>query len=66
MWVIWLPLSLGGTMAAWASEVAGTLLPNILPAGLALGVYAFTWPTGHAMTLPVGNTDDAELYEEPR
>ena len=66
MWVIWLPLSLGGAMASSASLAAATLLPNIVPAGLALGVYAFTWPTRHAMSLPVGNTDDAELYEEPR
>jgi hypothetical protein len=66
MWSIWLPLALSGVLASCAAIATRTLLPNIVPAGLALGVFCFTWPTGHAMSLAVGNADDAELYEEAR
>ena len=63
---IWVPLALAGILAACAAIAVRTMLPNIVPAALALGLFWFTWPTGHAMTLRVGGVDDAELYEEAR
>jgi hypothetical protein len=65
-WLIWIPLSIAGILACLASLQARTLLPNLIPGALALAIHMLAWPTGGAMTHPVGRTDDPELYEEAR
>jgi small-conductance mechanosensitive channel len=66
MVTVWLPLSLIAATAAVVSIMMRTLLPNIVPAGVALVILLCLWPTGRAMTRRVGGTKDPELYEEPR
>lgn len=66
MWLIWIPLSIAGVLACVVAIRARTLVPNLIPAGLALAMYALAWPVGSAMVRPSGSTDDPELYQEPR
>jgi hypothetical protein len=66
MLIIWLTIELGGLMALAGCIATGSLLPNLLPAMVAFMLFTPFWPSGRAMTNPVGNDDDFEIYEEPR
>ena len=66
MLIIWLTLEIGGIMALVGCLVSQSLTPNLLPAMVAFMLFTPFWPSGRAMTNPVGNDDDFEVYEEPR
>ena len=66
MLILWLTIEIGGVMALVGCFVTGSLLPNLLPAMVAFMLFTPFWPSGRAMTHPVGNDDDFEVYEEPR
>ena len=66
MLILWLTIEVGGIMALVGCLVTGSLLPNLLPAMVAFMLFTPFWPSGRAMTHPVGNDDDFEVYEEPR
>jgi hypothetical protein len=66
MLILWLTIEIGGIMALIGCFVSGSLLPNLLPAMVAFMLFTPFWPSGRAMTNPVGNDDDFEVYEEPR
>ena len=66
MLTIWLALETAGLIGLSGCLVSGSILPCLLPALVAFMVFIPFWPSGRAMSRPVGNEDDAELYEEPR
>src|SRR4051812_38377709 len=66
MLIVWLTMEVGGLMALAGCLMTGGLLPNLLPAMVAFILFTPFWPSGRAMTHPVGNDDDFEVYEEPR
>ena len=66
MLTVWFACEIGGVIALVGCLVTRTLLPNLLPALVAFILFTPFWPSGRAMTHPVGNDDDFEIYEEPR
>lgn len=66
MLTVWVALEIGGIFSLVGCMVTQSLLPCLLPALAAFMFYVPLWPNGHAMTRPVGNTDDHAIYEEPR
>ena len=63
---MWIATEIGGIIALVGCFMANDLVPNILPAAAAFGLFVPFWPSGHAMTRPVGLVDDNEVYEDPR
>ncbi|HEX8524037.1 MAG TPA: hypothetical protein VF669_17420 [Tepidisphaeraceae bacterium] len=63
---VWLTMEIGGIAALVGCLVTQSLLPNLLPALVAFMLFIPFWPSGRAMTCPVGDQDDAENYAEPR
>ena len=61
-----LAMALGGIFSLIGCYMTGSFMPNLIPALLALLLFALHWPTGRAMVKPVGNVDDPQIYEEPR
>jgi len=61
-----LAIAVGGTFSLIGCFVTGSLMPNLIPALLALLLFVLHWPTGRAMVKPVGHADDPQVYEEPR
>jgi len=66
MLIVWLTLEVGGLVALAGCVTTNSLTPNVLPAMVAFMLFTPFWPSGRAMTNPVGNDDDFEVYEEPR
>jgi hypothetical protein len=66
MLIIWLTVELGGLASLIGCLVTHTLTPLLLPAIVAFMLFTPFWPSGRAMTNPVGNDEDFEVYEEPR
>lgn len=66
MLTMWVTIEIGGMLSLVACLVSGSLLPNLLPALLAFALFTPLWPSGYAMTRPVGGADDPEVYAEPR
>jgi hypothetical protein len=67
MGTLWACLSFAGVLAGVACLLAKTLSPNVAPGAVALVLFLTLWPHGHPMVHPaLGQTDDAEVYEEPR
>lgn len=66
MLTIWLAVEIGGLMALLGCFVTESMLPCLLPALVAFMLFTPFWPSGRAMTHPVGADDDFESYEEPR
>ena len=66
MLTIWLALETGGLVGLVGCLITGKVLPCLLPALVAFIIFVPLWPSGRAMTRPVGNEDDPELYEDPR
>lgn len=60
-----LALAVGGIFSLAGCLVTGLLMPNLIPAALALLLYAIHWPTGRAMVTTAGGAADAAFYEEP-
>ena len=62
---IWLPLVVAGVLGFIgfaATRFAGSLFTSVTAFVIFLAMY----PTGHAMTRPVGDHDDPGVYEEPK
>ena len=66
MFTVWFALETGSIFGLIGCLVSGRVLPCLLPALVAFIIYIPLWPSGRAMTRPVGNEDDPELYEDPR
>jgi hypothetical protein len=58
-------LAAGGIFSLAGCWMTGMFMPNLIPAALALLIYAIHWPTGRAMVTTAGGAADAALYEEP-
>lgn len=63
---VWVALEIGGIFSLVGCIVTHSLVPCLLPALAAFMFFVPLWPNGHAMTRPVGDTDDHAIYEEPR
>ena len=63
---VWASLVLAGLLALLGVLISGQLMPGLLVAGLALMLYLPFWPSGRAMTLPVGDADDDQVFLHPR
>jgi hypothetical protein len=66
MLTIWVALETCSFVGLLGCLISGRALPCLLPALVAFILYVPLWPSGRAMTRPVGNEDDAEVYEDPR
>ncbi|MGF1632371.1 MAG: hypothetical protein ACFCVE_00850 [Phycisphaerae bacterium] len=66
MAIVWTPLVAIGVASMIACLLVETLIPTIVPAVVAFVLFLALWPNGHAMTRPVGNSEDPSTYEEPR
>jgi hypothetical protein len=66
MLVIWLTIESAGLISLAGSFASGSLFPNLLPAVFAFVSYLAFWPTGSAMTTPVGDVDDSSVFLHPR
>lgn len=66
MFSIWIALEIGGIASLIGCIVSNALLPCLLPALIAFMFFVTFWPSGRAMTRPVGNYNDPQIYEEPR
>ena len=66
MLIVWITFELGGLLSLIGCLASNSLLPCLLPALAAFMFFTPVWPNGKAMVRPTGNTDDPEIYSEPR
>jgi len=66
MLTIWLALEVGMILSIVGCYVTASFLPDLLPAIVAFVFFITLWPTGKMMVTHVGNSNDAQIYEEPR
>jgi hypothetical protein len=66
MLVVWLTFEIGGIISLIGCLVTNNLMPCLMPALAAFMFFTPLWPNGIAMSRPAGNTDDPEIYAEPR
>ena len=66
MLTVWLTFEAGGIISMVGCLMTNSLLPGLLPALAAFMFFTPLWPNGHAMARPTGNSDDPEIYSEPR
>lgn len=66
MLVVWLAIEVAGLISLAGCFVSGSLLPDLIPALFAFVLYLMLWPTGSAMTSPVGAEDDSSIFRHPR
>jgi len=66
MLLVWVAAEIGGIISLIGCIVSSSLLPCLVPAMVAFILFTPFWPSGRAMTNPVGNDPDFEVYEEPR
>ena len=66
MITVWMAFELGGLMSLVGCLMSNSLLPGLVAALAAFFFFITLWPNGRAMAQPVGNTDDPEIYHEPR
>jgi hypothetical protein len=66
MLVVWFTFEIGGIVSLIGCLASNSLTPCLLPALAAFMFFTPLWPNGHAMSKPNGNTDDPEIYAEPR
>ncbi len=66
MLIVWLTLEAAGTLSLVGCLMCHSITPCILPAIAAFIFFTALWPSGRAMARPTGNTDDPEIYAEPR
>jgi len=66
MLVVWMAFEIGGLLSLLGCFMSNSLVPCLLPAIAAFMFFASLYPNGRAMSRPIGNTDDPEIYEEPR
>ena len=66
MLTIWLAPEVGGLLALLGVLLSRTWMPGLLPAAVAFMLFTPFWPTGRAMTEPVGMAEDDEVFRHPR
>lgn len=66
MAVVWVTIEAAGLISLAGVFLSGSLLPDLIPALFAFVLYLTLWPTGAAMTHPVGAEDDASVFRHPR
>ena len=66
MLIVWLAFEFGGLLSLVGCLMTNSLVPCLMPAIASFMFFAFLYPNGRAMARPIGNTDDPEIYEEPR
>ena len=66
MLVVWFTFEAGGLLSLTGCLLSNSLLPGLLPALAAFMFFTPLWPNGHAMSRPTGDSDDPEIYHEPR
>ncbi|MEX2214742.1 MAG: hypothetical protein WD768_11470 [Phycisphaeraceae bacterium] len=66
MTTVWMAIEIGGLIALVGCFLSNSLAPNILPAVVAFMLYMPFWPSGEAMTRPLGDEDDPEVFRHPR
>jgi hypothetical protein len=66
MIIVWMAFELGGLLSLLGCLMSNSLVPCLLPAMGAFMFFASVYPNGRAMHRPTGNTDDPEIYQEPR
>jgi len=66
MFTVWATIELGGLISLLGCYFSHSFTPNIMPAIVAFILFTPFWPTGRAMTKPVGHEEDPELYRHPR
>ncbi|HET6252231.1 MAG TPA: hypothetical protein VFE47_31385 [Tepidisphaeraceae bacterium] len=66
MLTVWMAFEIGGLIALVGCLMSNSLLPCLLPALAAFMFFTPLFPNGRAMVRPTGNTDDPEIYQEPR
>lgn len=66
MLAVWMAFEAGGILSLFACYLCNALLPCLLPALAAFVFFLTLAPNGRAMVRPTGNTDDPEIYAEPR
>jgi hypothetical protein len=63
---VWLVLEVGMIVSIVGSYVTASFLPSLLPAIVAFVFFTTLWPTGKMMVSHVGDSNDPQIYEEPR
>ena len=66
MAAVWGAIATVELVASLGCLISGRLMPNLGVGLITLMFYCTLWPTGDAMVRPAGETDDPEVYEEPR
>ena len=66
MLVVWFTFEIGGIVSLIGCLASESLTPCILPALAAFMFFTPLWPNGAAMSGSIGNSDDPEIYCEPR
>ena len=66
MLIVWFTFEIGGIVSLVGCLMTNSLAPCLLPAIAAFMFFTPLWPSGQAMSHPNGNTDDPEIYHEPR
>lgn len=66
MLLVWFAFEIGGLFSLVGCLMSNAMAPGIMPAIANFIFFAFLWPNGHAMVRPAGDTDDPEIYQEPR
>ena len=66
MCAIWVAPEIGGLTALTGCIVSGTVVPNLVPAGIAFLLFVPFWPSGSAMTSAIGDAEDDTFFREPR
>ena len=61
---VWIPLVVAG-VAGFIGLAATHYVANLFTSVTAFVMFLALYPTGHAMTRPVGDHDDPGVYEEP-
>lgn len=62
----WIVLEIGGLLSLAGVWYARSFTPNIIPAIVAFAFFITMFPKGTAMLRPTGDSQDPEIYEEPR
>jgi hypothetical protein len=66
MLCVWMVFEIGGVISLVGCLMSNSLLPCLLPALAAFMFFTPLFPNGRAMAHATGNTDDPEIYQEPR
>jgi hypothetical protein len=66
MFTVWLALEVGMILSIIGCYATASFLPGLLPAIIAFVFFITLWPTGKMMVSHVGESEDPQIYVEPR